>query len=190
MALGAVRILGYAIISRDGMIANADGLMPDSLIIEADQIFFRSSLMQAQVVIHGRNSFEGGLDVPGRHRVIVTRTVDAITAISATPHILRWNPFGAALADVLRVLKVTQGDIAVIGGTDVFDLFLNIGYDAFYLTTAGSACLPGGRPLFRGVPALSPRRILAGRPLSLKNKRALEDNVILEEWSPPNACYG
>jgi dihydrofolate reductase len=188
MALGAVRILGYAIISRDGMIADADGRMPDSLIIGADQIFFRTSLTQAQVVIHGRNSFEGGPDAPSRHRVIVTRTVDAITAISATPHILRWNPSGAAFADVLRVLEMTQGDIAVIGGTDVFDLFLHIGYDAFFLTTAGSVSLPGGRPLFRGVPALSPRQILAGRPLLLKSERGLDDNVVLEEWGPPNAC--
>jgi hypothetical protein len=39
MESGTVRILGYAIVSRDGMIADADGLMPDSLIIEADQIF-------------------------------------------------------------------------------------------------------------------------------------------------------
>jgi dihydrofolate reductase len=182
MASGAVRVLGYAIISRDGMIADADGLMLDSLIVEADQIFFRTSLTQAQVVIHGRNSFEGGLDVPGRHRVIVTRTVNAITAIGATPYILRWNPLGAAFADVLRVLEMTQGDIAVIGGTDVFDLFLHIGYDAFYLTTSGCACLPGGRPLFRGVPAMSPRQILAGQPLLLKGKRGLDDHVVLEEW--------
>lgn len=188
MALGAVRILGYAIISRDGMIADADGLMPDSLIIEADQIFFRTSLTQAQVVIHGRNSFEGGPDVSGRHRVILTRTVDAITAISVTPHILRWNPLGAAFADVLRVLEITQGDVAVIGGTDVFDLFLRIGYDAFYLTTAGSVYLPGGRPLFQGVPAQSPRQILAGRPLLLKCERGLDDNLVLEEWRPPSTC--
>jgi dihydrofolate reductase len=188
MALGGVRVLGYAIISRDGMIADADGLMPDSLIIEADQIFFRTSLTQAQVVIHGRNSFEGGLDVPGRHRVIVTRTVDAITAVSAPPYVLRWNPLGAAFADVLGALEITQGDIAVIGGTDVFNLFLHIGYDAFYLTTAGSACLPGGRPLFRGMPARSPRQILAGRSLLLKSERGLADNVVLEKWGPPNAC--
>jgi hypothetical protein len=68
--------------------------MLDSLIIEPDQIFFRTSLTQAQVLIHGRNSFEGGLDVPGRHRDRDSK-VDAITAISATPQILRWNPLGS-----------------------------------------------------------------------------------------------
>ena len=55
--------------------------------------------------------------MPGRHRVIVTRSVDTITAISTSPHTLRWNPSGAPFTDVLRVLEITQGDIAVIGGT-------------------------------------------------------------------------
>jgi hypothetical protein len=34
------RIEGYAIVSEDGMIANAAGIMPDSLKFEADRHFF------------------------------------------------------------------------------------------------------------------------------------------------------
>lgn len=35
-----LRIEGYAIISEDGMLADAAGTMPDSLKFEADQTFF------------------------------------------------------------------------------------------------------------------------------------------------------
>ena len=38
------RVEGYAIVSRNGMIANEDGSFPEALKIEADQIFFHGSL--------------------------------------------------------------------------------------------------------------------------------------------------
>ena len=39
---GPERIEGYAIISADDMIADADGHMPDALKVEADQQFFHA----------------------------------------------------------------------------------------------------------------------------------------------------
>ena len=53
-------IEAYAIISADGMIADAAGHMPDALKIEADQAFFQAGLDRAAVIVHGRNSNEGG----------------------------------------------------------------------------------------------------------------------------------
>ncbi|MEA2944849.1 MAG: hypothetical protein QOI40_179, partial [Alphaproteobacteria bacterium] len=41
------RIEGYAIISADGMIADAAGRMPPALTIEADQAFFHAGLDRA-----------------------------------------------------------------------------------------------------------------------------------------------
>jgi len=38
------RIEGYAIVSEDGMLANAAGIMPDSLMFLADQRFFERGL--------------------------------------------------------------------------------------------------------------------------------------------------
>jgi hypothetical protein len=38
------RIEGYAIVSEDGMLANAAGVMPDSLKFETDQAFFERGL--------------------------------------------------------------------------------------------------------------------------------------------------
>ena len=39
------RIEGYAIISEDGMLANASGIMPDQLKFEADQNFSNAGSM-------------------------------------------------------------------------------------------------------------------------------------------------
>ena len=54
------RIEGLAIVSADGMIADAAGVQPDALKLEADQRFFHERLRAADVLVHGRNSGEGG----------------------------------------------------------------------------------------------------------------------------------
>ena len=41
--------------------------------------------------------------------------------------------------------------VAVLGGTEVFDMFLDIGYDVFHLSRAGKVKLPGGVPVFSQV---------------------------------------
>ena len=43
------RIEGYAIVSEDGMLANAAGIMPNSLKFEADQHFFERGLEAVDV---------------------------------------------------------------------------------------------------------------------------------------------
>ena len=52
------RIEGYAIVSEDGMLTNASGIMPDQLKFEADQKFFERGLDGVDVVVHGRHSHE------------------------------------------------------------------------------------------------------------------------------------
>ena len=54
------RIEGYAIVSREGMISTADGVMPDSLKFEADQRFYHDAVDKADAVANGRHSNEGG----------------------------------------------------------------------------------------------------------------------------------
>ena len=53
-----MRIEGYVIVSADGMLADASGIMPPELKFEADQRFFESALDAADLIVHGRNSFE------------------------------------------------------------------------------------------------------------------------------------
>jgi hypothetical protein len=74
------RIEGYAIVSEDGMLANAAGIMPDSLKFEADQLFFERGLDGVDVVVHGRHSHERQPPSYLRRRLILTRQVPAIAA--------------------------------------------------------------------------------------------------------------
>ncbi len=72
------RIEGFAIVSEDGMLADATGVMPDSLKFEADQRFFENGLDAVDVVVHGRHSHEQQPHSHRRHRLIVTRAVAAV----------------------------------------------------------------------------------------------------------------
>ena len=63
------RIEGLAIVSADGMIADAQGVQPDALKLEADQRFFHAALDQATVLAHGKSSGEGGGDATRRRRL-------------------------------------------------------------------------------------------------------------------------
>jgi dihydrofolate reductase len=153
------RIEGYAIVSADGMIANAEGQIPASLIFEADQRFFKRALEGADVVVHGRNSGERPQS-PSRRRLIVTSQVTDIAAVPSNANALLWNPAGVAFERALSALGISDGAIAILGGTSVFGLFLDR-YDAFHLSRVPDVRLPGGRPVFPGVPDSSPEDVLA-----------------------------
>src|ERR1700742_2654673 len=149
------RIEGLAIVSADGMIANADGVQPDELKLEADQRFFHASLDAATALVHGRHSGEGGPDMARRRRLILTRTVPALARDPQNDKTVYWNPAGASLDEAGAALGLSGGVLAVIGGTEPFGLFLDIAYDAFHLSHASHATLPGGRPVFPGIPPLT-----------------------------------
>ena len=154
------RIEGYAIVSREGMIANSDGSFPEELKIPADQQFYQESLDRAAAVANGRHSAEGGPKEKGRKRILVTRRVQRIVHDTDNPNVVLWNPATAPFDEAWQKLNADDGILAVVGGTDVFGLFLSIGYDAFFLSRA-LASVPRGRPVFpgvgHGVPAEDPR---------------------------------
>jgi dihydrofolate reductase len=158
------RIEGYAIVSADGMIADAQGRMPEALKIEADQRFFHSALEGAGAVAHGRHSRETDASAPRRRRLILTRQIAAL-APDPQNRTVRWNPAGASLADAWKALGAERGPLAVIGGTEVFGLFFEIGYDAFHLSRAGNVRLAGGRPVFPGVGPRTPEDLMAAHGL-------------------------
>ena len=142
------------------MLANADRIMPDSLIFEADQRFFEAGLDGVDVVVHGRHSQERQPRSAERHRLILTRRVAALERARGNPMALLWNPAGASLEAALAAIGVPDAAVGVIGGPEVFALFLDR-YDVFYLSRAPDVRLPGGRPMFPEVPALTPEAILA-----------------------------
>src|ERR1700730_12973551 len=117
------RIEGYAIVSEDGMLANAAGIMPDSLKFEADQQFFERGLEGVDVVGHGRHSHERQPRSYLRRRLVLTRQVPAIAADPSNEKALFWNPAGASFEQALAVLGTTDGSIGVVGATEVFGMF-------------------------------------------------------------------
>jgi dihydrofolate reductase len=159
--LGLRRVEGYAIVSSDGMIADASGEMPDSIRNAADQKFLQAGLDRAAIVVHGRHSHEGGARAARRKRIVLTRKIAAIAPDPAHPSTLLWNPTGATLERAIAALEAPDGAIAIIGGTEVFSLFLPL-YDAFHLSCAARAKIPGGRPVFEQVgPNDTPDEVLA-----------------------------
>ena len=124
------RIEGYVIVSADGMIADALGAMPASIRNDADQAFFQAGLDKAAVIVHGRHSHEGGPRAARRKRLVVSRQVAATAPDPAHPNALFWNPTGATLDAAIEQLGAGDGVVAIIGGTEVFSMFLPL-YDSF-----------------------------------------------------------
>ena len=154
------RIEGLAIVSADGMIADAQGVQPAALKLEADQRYFRRHLDQAAALVHGRHSGEGGPDAAPRRRLILTRQIRGLAPDPQNPRAMRWNPASATLEEAWNALGLSGGMLAVIGGTEPFGAFLDR-YDAFHLTCATRARLAGGRPVFPGIPPATPESLLA-----------------------------
>jgi dihydrofolate reductase len=181
-----IRIEGLAIVSADGMLADADGHMPKSLLVEADQRFFQDTLDQAAVLVQGRHSHEGSLRAARRRRLVLTRRIAAIAEDTTYPNALLWNPKGATLQEAWERLGASDGMLAVIGGTEVYALFLAIGYDRFHLSRAPHVRLPGGRPVFPEVSAgRTPEEVLARHGLKPGPQRVFDSTlgVTMVTWS-------
>src|SRR5580698_3832583 len=116
MTVPALRIEGYVIVSVDGMLASADGVMPDELKFEGDKQFFTAALDRAALIVHGRHSGEGQPNSPQRKRIIVTRTVTALAPEPSNPNATLWNPAGASFEAACDHAGVRSGTIAIIGG--------------------------------------------------------------------------
>ena len=155
------RIAGYAIVSSDGMIADARAFMPDGLKIDADKEFFARELDHVDVLVHGRHSHECQANSPLRRRLIMTRKTAGIGPDYEYPNSLLWNPSGASLEEACRALGLISGVVAVLGGTEAFDMFL-ASATRLLLSRAEKVKLPGGAPVFSQVgPYRSPEDVLA-----------------------------
>ena len=179
----ALHIDGYVIVSADGMLANADRVMPDELKFEGDKRFFTAALDRADLIVHGRHSFEDQPNSPRRKRIIVTRTIGGIAPDPSNPRATLWNPAGASFEAACDHAGVRSGTIAIIGGPDVFG---NVhGSLRHVLALAGARVrLPGGEPCFPGVPARSPQEILAAHGLRAGDAQILDsaDGVSVTPW--------
>jgi dihydrofolate reductase len=178
------RIEGYAVISKEGMIATSDGHFPEAIKIPADHKFYQDSVDRASAVVNGRHSAEGGPKEHERRRIILTRRVDVLTPDPNNPNAILWNPATAPFDEAWAKLGLKGGVAAVVGGTDTFGLFLTIGYDVFYLTKT-EASVPRGRPVFPGVgKTTTAEEVMCNAGLVHKGTRMLDASVNcrVEEW--------
>jgi dihydrofolate reductase len=179
----ALRIEGYVIVSADGMLANADRVMPLGLKFEGDNRFFTAALDRADLIVHGRRSYEDQPNSPRRKRIVLTRTIDSIASDPSNPRATLWNPIGASFEAACDRAGVHSGTIAIIGGPEVFEMFMDR-YDTFWLSQAPRVRLPGGEPCFPGVPGHSPQEILAAHGLKAGESQMLDiaDGVSVTPW--------
>jgi hypothetical protein len=178
-----LRIEGYVIVSADGMLANADRVMPDALKFEGDKHFFTAALDRADLIVHGRHSGEGQPNSPKRRRVVLTRNVRTLAPDPSNPKASLWNPSGASFAAACDFAGVPSGTAAIIGGPTVFGMFMDR-YDTFWLSLAPKVRLPGGEPCFPGVPQRSPQQVLAAHGLKPGEAHLLDPNheVSVTPW--------
>jgi dihydrofolate reductase len=186
MTVKRPRIEGYAVISREGMIATSDGKFPEEIKIPADHKFYQDSVDAASAVANGRHSAEGGEKERLRRRIVLTRRVDRLVPDPNNPKAILWNPGSTPFEEAWQRLGIEEGILAVVGGTDVFGLFLTIGYDTFYLSRT-DASVPRGRPVFPGVgKGVTAEEVMTKGGLVLRDTRLLDasTNTRVEAWVP------
>jgi dihydrofolate reductase len=96
---------------------------------------------------------------------------------------VHWNPAGASFEEALAFLGMPDARVGVVGGSDVFDLFLDL-YDVFHLARAPGVILPGGRPVFHGVPHRNPEVVLTSHDLVAGERQVLDPDkgVVVVSW--------
>jgi len=145
-----IEIHGYAIVSDNDRIADASGRTPDVLRNDADWAYFQAELDRSAVLVLGRLGHEANPNPKGRLRMVLS---SASTGLERRPDAWWWNPGAISWGRAIGTVLPEGGRVAVPGGRRVFDLFLGIGYDAFHLTRAEGAFIPGGVAVFSGCDA-------------------------------------
>src|ERR1700712_4931120 len=113
------------------MLANADRVMPDQMKFKSDQEFFNAALDRADLIVHGRRSYEGQPNSPKRRRIILTAKTAALAPDPSNRNATLWNPAGAAFEQACDYAGAGSGVVAIIGGPAVFAMFLDR-YDTFW----------------------------------------------------------
>ena len=154
-------IHGYAIVSADDRIAGLDGRMPPVLHNDADWARFQAAMDRSAVTVLGRLGHEQNPNALGRNRLVLS---------SSAPGVERRNdgtwrdPQATPVREALAAAAPAGGEVVVVGGRLVFDLFLEIGFDEFHLTRATRVPDPGRCSRFLRHPCRPSGRGNPGRP--------------------------
>lgn len=174
---------GHAIVCGLARMTDATGAMPEALRFDADWALFQAALDRAELSLIGRRTHEAAPNVKRRRRLVVTSKPAAVVGDDRA---MGFDPGTGDLRAFLADRVGETAEVAVVGGTGVFDLAARaLGYDAFTLTLAPSVALAGGRPVFAGADDLEALRArLAALGLVRVEARTLEAGppLRLEEW--------
>jgi dihydrofolate reductase len=170
-----LQIVGHAIVSADGRIADRNHQMPPELRSDADWRRFQAALDAAALVVLGRLGHEAHPN-PGRRRLVVTSRIERLERIDDL--VTLWNPAGIDFTRVANELGITGSTVAVTGGQRVFDLFLPR-FTQFDLAIVDRVLLPDGVPCFSSG---WPDDVLAGAGMKVTRTEALELGVRLQVW--------
>jgi hypothetical protein len=180
-----IEISGYAIVSDDDKIAGADGLLPPSLRNDKDWDYYQRALAASDLIVFGRRSHELEPNVRGDLRLVISSSV---AGLEQRADGWWWSPERTRWDEVVKRVLPLGGAVAVPGGQAVFDLFLQIGFDAFHLSRAHGVKLPGGRAVFSACEAgLSAEAVLARAGLRPSERIPLdpEHGVDMLVWRRP-----
>jgi hypothetical protein len=173
---------GYAIVSDDDMIADVDGLVPESLRNEADWDYYQRALARSDLIVFGHRSHDFEPNVRGDLRLVIS---SGSAGLERRADGWWWNPARVTWAEVAKRVLPLGGSVAVPGGQGVFDLFFDIGFDGFHLSRAHGVKLPGGRAIFSACETgESAEAVLSRAGLSVIKKIPLdpEHGVDLTVW--------
>ncbi len=173
----SVEIIGHAVVSADGMIADARGEMPADLRNEADWRRFQAALDAAKLVVLGRIGHLRHPN-PGRRRLVVTSRTTDLATDPGDPNATLWNPAGMEFDRVLEKLGILSGVVAITGGQRVFDLFLGR-FTRFDLVEMPAVTIRDGIACFSSD---RPETVLAAAGLHPATAEPLEPGVILTVW--------
>jgi hypothetical protein len=179
--IAGCRIEGHAVVSADDRIAGPDGGTPPSLRHPEDWRRFQAALDRAAVVIVGRLGHERNPN-PGRNRLVLSSSA---AGVERRADGWWWNPAKASAAEALAAAAPGGGVAAVTGGRRVFDLFLGLGYDSFFLTRMPGVPVPGGMPIFSAIAeGRSAEAVLTVGGLEPVREESLDDagTAVLTVW--------
>ncbi|MGO4573662.1 hypothetical protein [Microvirga sp. 2TAF3] len=170
-----IEVHGYAIVSDDDRIADESGRTPDILRNDADWAYFQKELDKAAVTVLGRLGHEANPNPRGRRRLILSSSSSGLEQRSDG---WWWNPQALSWNEAIGTVLPEGGRVAVPGGRRVFDLFLDIGYEAFHLSRAEGVRIPSGVAVFSACEqGLSADAVLSGRGLKPSAREVLDPKV-------------
>ncbi len=136
---------GHALVSADDRIADAQGDKPAELNHPKDWKRFQAELGKAAVILIGRKSHEADPGRRGKKRIVVSSQARGLERRADG---WWWDPGSITLEEALTEVAPEGGLVGIPGGRGVFDMFLEIGFDAFHLARLPTVRLPGGVPVF------------------------------------------